>query len=975
MRLLKAGLLLVVMSGLCAASLHAYEPGDFAPRGSLLYARVNDLSGSLDKLGGEAWTSQVERMLYARSSRDVEESEPIINEIRKFVDYLGTTEFVISDVMVREPYMQMALVAQLKEGAPAEFSPEFVEFFKEQSDETEATSTSIKFENGSLWLKGSVFVLSSGGMMDAHVQDVLEGYTDESLSKVERFTKWSAKAKGDVVLFADMKAWRTGIDRLGEDFDSDLRQALDVVEWQKWDMITGSATLPGNTSGGISIDLSLSLNQPFEHVNAFLKPTGGSRLISVLPAETVGFLSLQLGREHQRTFNELLTFFHDFEQNNRPAQIKRRIRWAEEELEWAEEHLKDMKDIGKDDKDKDAAGNPEPQNRPRGNSARSTEKTKPVDGGEEEEYDPVKDATEGVERAKQRLAELREELEACTYRTFQPDPEQRQGRETEAEGFSDGFDRAIAEFGFTREEVLSAIGHEAMLGMLDLPDPGFDGNDPGDAYGEMWFVLVETQETFPELKERFLDRMLARKFPADMPEEEKERAKRQAEKAMFKKVEGGELIRERGLRADWCAFAGEGFVGFAPNEEVALKILKAGLGQGRMGTSKIPAGGVSGSKFGYIDLGSFLGKIATGTINRQRRYASFPNPFFDLEKFMPAGFHLSISSDESSQGVLFSLRTGGEGDASGALDMFAEEIANEKASRHDESELYELQRSIESWYADQRDALGAMEAAERTRTIKAVTPQTLIASGGFAPLDGLRSAFDPAMEARFQHMLENHLRRLGPGKDVEDRPNDLSESGFEWFGLPTDLALDNDDYDSDYDYKGGRSNNRSGALICAMKGSWAHGGRFAMIWSNGPRVVWYDDADYAALQDATRNGKAWEPANRAEANPPKWRVRKLLRNKQYELDNLYGSIQTARRRAAEENRELQLKFNGKDKENAFESLRELLGLTEDDWFYFEGAKNLTITTDAAGKATARYEEWGHWIQMDDEGNVTSSLDD
>ena len=92
MKLLKAGLLLVVLGGLFATTVQAFEPGDFAPRGSLLYMRANDLSGAVQKLGGESWKSEVERMLLARDKRDFDQSEAVIEEVRRFADYLGMTD-------------------------------------------------------------------------------------------------------------------------------------------------------------------------------------------------------------------------------------------------------------------------------------------------------------------------------------------------------------------------------------------------------------------------------------------------------------------------------------------------------------------------------------------------------------------------------------------------------------------------------------------------------------------------------------------------------------------------------------------------------------------------------------------------------------------------------------------------------------------------------------------------------------------
>ena len=132
--------------------------------------------------------------------------------------------------------------------APTKFSAEFLDWIKQNDRDAELKEDSIAFEGVRIWLKASLLVITTGGMMDIHVQDVIDGFTDESLSQVERFTKWSAKAKGDIVLFADMKAWRMAVDRLGEEFDDNFRRTMDVVEWQKWDMITGTVALPAAPS-------------------------------------------------------------------------------------------------------------------------------------------------------------------------------------------------------------------------------------------------------------------------------------------------------------------------------------------------------------------------------------------------------------------------------------------------------------------------------------------------------------------------------------------------------------------------------------------------------------------------------------------------------------------------------------------------------------------------------------------------------
>jgi hypothetical protein len=951
------GLLLILLGGLCASGLHAYEKGDFAPRGSLLYARAADLSEALKKLAGDDWKTQAERMLLVRDKRDFEESEPLINEIRKFVDYLGPTEFIIGDVMIREPFIQSATIVQLKEGAPAKFSEEFREWVKDNDRDAEIKEDSLGFEGVRIWLKAGLLIITTGGMMDVHVQDVIEGYLDESLSKVERFAKWSAKAKGDIVLFSDMAAWRMAIDRLGEDFDKDVRNALEIVEWQKWDMITGSVTLPGKTSGGLAVDLSLSLNQPFEHLNAFLKPSGGSRLVSVLPNECVGFVTAQLGRDHEATYMDLARFFHDFEQNQQPAMLRRQIEWREYDIEAMEETLARLKEELKErdkDKDKDAAEDAMPQNAPSRSRVAPVPKPESDEGDTERNLEEeIKQTEDRIESWKNGLTELRSELENFKYREFQPDAQTRKGERTNAEEFHDEMNEVLGQFGFTREEALAAVGNEALAGILNLPDPGFSDDDLDNAYEDLWFVLVETAEGWPQVKEKFLDKFMARKLPDDMDPEQKEELKRSAEKMLLKQVDGGEILRERGLSGDFCAFGGEGFVGFAANEDIALRILKSSIGQGRLGVASIPGGAVAGSKFAWGNLGAILGKIANGDYNQQREYMSFPDPYFDLEKYLPAGFHIAISSDEGSHAVNLSGRTAGEGNAANALKMFADEIWSTTAYRHDRAMLRELERALSSWQTNNIESFKKLGEAERGRFLKAVTPESLIESGGLLVKDGMRSAFDQSLSERFRAMLEAHVEAMGPAKDAAD---DLSEAGYEWLGLPPDLQ-----YSDERGFF--RTDDRNPWIVCQMKGDWARNGRLCIFWTHEPRMVWVTAEDLAKLREATTRGETWVPADESAVEPPKWRARKLVARKYHEMRDLYSRIRVAREKAVIEGKEFKLDFKGSEIEKAEAKLRELLGVSEEEWFQFTNAADLELKTDDTGKVTAKFEKWGQWIEI------------
>ncbi|MCA8916187.1 MAG: hypothetical protein KDB90_12320 [Planctomycetes bacterium] len=946
MRLLKSGLLLVALSGLCAATLQAVEPGDFAPRGSLLYTRIHDLAGAAKKLAGDDWRDQVERMLLVRNQRDFDESEALIEEIRGFADFFGDTEFIIGDVMIREPFIQSATIVRLKEGAPTEFSEAFRDWVKENDRKAEIKPDSITFEGVTIRITKGYLIIITGGMMDAHIADVLDGFSDESLSKVERFAKWNAKANGDIVLYADMKAWRAAIDRLGEDFDREARFALETVEWQKWELITGSVNLPGKT-GGLGIDVNLSLNQPFEKVNAFLKPAGGSRLVNVLPSECIGFVSMQLGRGHEQTYTDLLHFFHDFDQNERPNRIRRQIGWMEQDLKWTEEELRSLEN---EDKESDKDGTPDPQ----------TAKAEPApvpredgDGDGPTLEERKADLKARIESQKEEIAALQKQLDAMTYRPFEPDPEQRKDRRSDAENFHDNINETFRKMGLTREVVLSAIGQEAIMGILNLPDPNFDRNDLDRAYEDMWFVLVETDEGWPEVKEKLLDTILARKFPDDMPEEDRERAKRQAEKAMFKQVEGGEILRPKGLRADWCAFAGDSFVGIAPNQDVALRILKSGVGQGRMATGNIPGGSVSGSKFAHVNLRDILQKLVLGEMNRNTSNASFPDPHFDLAKYLPGGFHVSLSSDEGSQGISLSLRTGGESSPAPVMKMFADAIERHKAYRHDRDTLNELSRAIRGWQDSKIEAFKEMGDGERARLIKSVDPQSLVAEGLFKPEDGLRSCFDPAMAERFQAMLHDHAEFMGPAKD---QPDDLSDSSYEWFGLPTDLQYS--------DERGWfRADDKNPWIICQMQGNWALDGRMCLIWSSSSDVHWLSVAELSRLRTAITSGEKWEPFDARNAPQPEWRARKEMARKEWEMQDLIMKLAERREALKQEGKDARLKFNGSLEANAGKALRELLGLSEDDWFNFENAGNLTVETGTDGKVKARFEKWGQWIEL------------
>ncbi|MCF6228873.1 MAG: hypothetical protein L3J82_09495, partial [Planctomycetes bacterium] len=709
---------------LTSAPLLALEDGDLAPRGSLLYARIGDLSKAVGKIGGADWQEITERMLTLRDERGFEESERFVAELRRFIDKFGRTEVAISDVMVREPFVQMGMVSKLKEGAPTKFSKEFQEFLADADRDMKVSDTSFSIDEVSVELADGLFIFTLGGVMKTHLEDVLDGFNEEALSQTKRFQDWNKSANSDVVVFADMKAWRNALDRLGEDFDTDARRAMDYMEWQKWDYISASADLPSETGGGISASIDLVLSQPFERLNALMKPAGGSNLAANLPAETLGFITAQLGNNHEDTYTDLLRFFHGIEEEERPARLKRQISWKKAEIENLRERLKGAEE---DDKDKD--------------QVETEDEAVPP---EPKEWDEKKYYEERIAELEKQIERHEEQLKDTSKRQMQLDKEDRKGAKSNAEGFHDDLGRALQGFGLTREDVLSAIGREFIMGVVGLPDPRPDDDDPS-IFNDMWFVAAESGEDFATVKQKFLDILLARSLPADMNEEEKEDAKRRAEEMAFEKVDGGELLRENGLFSRFCAFGNDKIFGIAASEDIAKMILAASAGSNRFDTSKLPGGG-QGSKYLYADVGEFVARLMDGEYWQRVRYRNFPNPFFDIRKYFPQGAQISIATSESGTNITLSLDTRNIANLNPVLLMTEEELVVNKKYGHDRDELYLLSSGISEWYIANAEKLKGMQASERATTLAAVSPESLVEGGFFTPLDGLRSAFDPALK-------------------------------------------------------------------------------------------------------------------------------------------------------------------------------------------------------------------------------------
>lgn len=935
---LSASLSVLLLGTLLACNLPALEQGDLAPRGSLLYARINDLGEALHKLQGDNWKDAWERLLLTRDERDFRDSEPLINEIRRFVDYLGETELAIADIMLRDPNVQMVLAVKLKEGAPKEFTEELREWVKREDRKAEITPTSFRFETFRFELRSGMLLLTVGGMLDAHLADVLEGFTDESLSQTERFQKWNERAKGDIVVYADMKAWRNAIDRLGEKPDSDTLLFNEIIEWQKWDMINASVTLPGETSGGLSVNLDLTFAQPLTRANSFLKPSGSSRLVGKLPAEMLGFIQGQLGNNHEQTYMDLLSTFHDMSQGSRKASIERRLSWMRQDLEYSLERLKQMDEA---DKDKDDVANPQPQD----------PKPRRVEPGEGEEYDPRKELEAEIARLKEQIAEAENELANYRTRPFTTDFESlgEGERLSEAERFYVEMQEMLEQFGVTREEVFSALGGEVIAGIVGLPDARPDDDDPS-IFEDMWFVVVETTDQYPDVKKKLLDRLLARALPEDMPEEQREEIRESAKRTLFKEVEGGEILRFKRSGTE-TIFSGDGFMGIAANDEIARMILKAGIGNAaRFGSGNVPGGQVAGSKFAYGNMGEMFARMLDGSLERSRQNGYFPSSYLDMRKHFPGGWHLAISTNESSHVISLSAQTGGERNAARLITLPGKVMEDDRRHDHDRRALTELGDAFTAWLRANNESLAKMKPEERNKAIRAVTIESLKQAGHYTPTDGLRSAFDPAQQDAFHAMLKARTETLAPA----DKAADLSQAGFEWYGVPPgklriveeEGEREYPEYEKRIDY--GYGSRQQFVVVAAMKGDWACGGRLVLLLrGNRLDYGWLHADDLRKVREANAAGKpvSLEPDEKAM---PAWRARRTLQRQSWSIESVQGLLQQRKMALAEEGKEFKLNFDGKLHDDPLAELRKALGLTEEDWLSVENIKNLKIETTPEG---------------------------
>lgn len=951
---LRSGLVVTLLCGLLAAAVPAIGFGDLAPRNTLGYARARNLGEGLRRLAGDDWNNLYERALKLRSTRDRQDSDPIINEIRKFIDHAGAVEFALVDLMVRDPNVQVVVVAHLDETAPKAFSEDLLKWLKEMREESlKFSTTEISAEDFTLRLQPGFLVMTIGGAAREHVTDVLQGDTSESLSKVERFKKWSEASKQDIEAWIDMKSLRGAIDKLGEDMriDSDTQQVLDFLEWQKWDVITGSLALPGQTGGGLALNIDLSFSQPVEGLNALLRPAGSARMIRTLPAETLGFLSAQIGADAESTFRDICRMVHDGEQRSRPASLRRQLEWAKSSLEYYRQELARL-EKGEDggDEDKDFRGPaeaeppmPEPEPSP------------------EDRAEQIRQMKEQIKYQEQEVADLEQQIRDFKTRAFSADEEGRTGRASDGEEMWDNVRHLLKQVGVEPAELAQVIGGELVAGFVGMPDTEPDSME--DMFRALWFVNIELREGQEAVKKKFIDFALGKALPADATEEQKEEARERAEKRLFKKVEGGELLRRKGGFDGQCVFFADTFCGIAGNEDVALRILKAAAGGKTLAPTSVP-GGTAGSKLLYIDLGELIARAVESNKVRNSRWRQFQVPDIDVRKLLKNGLRLGVTTSEGPTRITLNAATAGESSLRNLLETLVSEGELQRAWNHDREMLEDLGTGVSLWLEQNRESLQAASADDAAKKLKAVSPASLLNDGYFSPQDGMRSAFDPAMAARLKAMIEAGSDELGG----QGGPGDMKESGYDWYGLPAKWDFN----DTGGGYRWGELHNAW--LVCATKGPWLRGGRACVIFNgNNIQTMWLDEETFKQLVVTNRGGARLKDVDVPLPVLPRWKAKLRLSNERWTAQGLRDRVRSAVETAAAEGREFQLDFNGGRPGDTLEKLRKDLGIADADWFEIEQAKNVEI--EAKGdKCRVRIKQGDDWIEIDQDGKTTTSWD-
>ncbi len=652
------------------------------------------------------------------------------------------------------------------------------------------------------------------------------------------------------------------------------------------------------TATSAKVVADVVLQEPLAEAAVWLKDSGPFELASKMPASSYGFFTAQLGEDHPTTYQQLLEFFHVSEQRAMKASAVSEIEWLEMEVE---------------------------------NNKAMAEAAGPEDKVYYEEQ---------LQYYNERLAEAREMAANDEIRPFMPDSAARAEagimNETEAEEFKEGAEGALADFGLTADQVLAAIGNEMVAGILES-DYAASGPDDFEA---LWYVVIETVGDVQPIRDGLVNGLRDQGMPMYHAE-----------------VAGGELFREDSPFPEATVFIGPGIVGIAGCDEAALRVLDANAGNGRFDVAALPSGSADGSKMLYVDLGAVVGMILKEMTQSSRRYLNPPEVAVDIDEILPRGLKLEGKTVESAQRITVTFLAEGEANFDSVFGTVEDNVASQMAIGHDDSTLaFELTTACQQWLAVQGEKLADRNDADRKAFLANIHPESLRDMGYLQASDGLRSAHDPQFKDNLKAMLDGEREGLG------DDAADLSQSGFRWHGLPTDIWPYTQDGGMWGDYK-------NLWVVAASREAWAKGGRQALIFTTDFQTVWLPEDVYQAAIAANSEGRrlASIPELGGES-PPLWKVRRMLRSAEWELYDLTYQLENYQ---SMHGKMPVLDFNGADHDDPLGALKKALDIGPDDWFNVSNAGDLTVVCDGE-TYRVRVTRHGHWVEITSDGETRAS---
>jgi hypothetical protein len=492
-------------------------------------------------------------------------------------------------------------------------------------------------------------------------------------------------------------------------------------------------------------------------------------------------------------------------------------------------------------------------------------------------------------------------------RPFEPDAVKREAsklRPSEFERAWDEMHQSLKEMGIKPQEIYDLLGREVAFGVLDFSAEG-ETLDIEDTFESNWYIIVETKGDVQAIKKKFTD------FVA--------KDGKGRETLRSRQLEGGEILFFDTPEASPLFFTCGTFTGFTMNIEVARRLLQSASGRGTL-SGRIP-GAAGGSKFAYFDIAKLVQAMSAPRFWRHEGGTAEPYRF-NIARAFPKGLRISASTEEGAAIIGLRLQTAGESSALSILNEAYEALLmNENLKRHDRRVAESLADALRDWHRANLADLRGLSAEDQLKRLKSVTPESLAKGGTLAAHDGLRLCSDPAMKPRIEAMIKARRDFLGD-KDGRIANGDISEHGFEWFGLspflpaPVDPDAREEEFEKRIYYDG-----TSGWLV-AMARHPLGNARLVIVQNGSEFGVRYVTEDAVQqLRRANSAGRELVRYTRMLGKIPKWKVPATIRRYRWGLTSAAYRVA----QALERDPNLVVDFKGASHDDPNAALAKMLG--------------------------------------------------